>query len=148
MNVMPSTKRLAMHAIEKTASAAIRLGMQQRGRSFDADSFRRRHSEVAARREQEIQLLERHMGRIPVSELLPNSEPEVAEFRPELIRRLSKLPEGTFHSLQELVLRHRDPADPFTFAPGDGKPVVRLRQQASVLNKDGENMRPSGVACR
>ena len=80
---------LAMHAIEKTASAAISLGIQQRGCSFDADSFRRRHSELAARREQEIQLLERHMGRVPVSELLPNSEPEVAEFRPELIRRLS-----------------------------------------------------------
>ena len=74
------------------------------------------------------------MGRIPVSELLPNSEPELAEYRPELIRRLNKLPEGTFHSLQELVLRHRDPADPFTFAdfdfihaPGGHAPMVDFR---------------------
>src|SRR6266508_1017517 len=102
---------LAMHAIEKTASAAIPLGMQQRRRSFDADSFRRRHSELAARREQEI-----------------------AEFRPELIRRLSKLPEGTYHSLQRLVERHRDPADAFTFAdfdfihaPGGHAPMVDFR---------------------
>src|SRR6266496_1158818 len=50
-----------------------------------------RHPELVARREQEVQLLERHMGRIPVSELLPNSEPELAEYRPELIRRLNKL---------------------------------------------------------
>src|SRR6266545_889340 len=65
---------------------------------------------------------------------LPNSEPELAEYRPELIRRLNKLPEGTFHSLQELLLRHRDPADPFTFAdfdfihaPGGHAPMVDFR---------------------
>src|SRR6266508_338764 len=125
---------LAMHAIEKTAAKTIPLGMQQRSRSFDVDSFRRRHPDLVARREQEIQLLERHVGRIPVSELLPGSEPEVAEFRTELIRRLNKLPEGTFHSLQDLVLRHRDPADAFTFAdfdfihaPGGHAPMVDFR---------------------
>src|SRR6266568_4689709 len=54
--------------------------------------------------------------------------------RPELIRRLDKLPEGTFHSLPELVSRHRDPADPFTFAdfdfihaPGGHAPMVDFR---------------------
>jgi putative intracellular protease/amidase len=125
---------LAMHAIEKTATKAIPLGMQQRSRSFDVGSFRQRHPDLVARREQEIQLLERQVGRIPVSELLPGSEPEVAEFRPELIRRLNKLPEGTFHSLQDLVERHRDPADAFTFAdfdfihaPGGHAPMVDFR---------------------
>jgi putative intracellular protease/amidase len=148
---------LAMHAIEKTASAAIPLGMQQRRRSFDADSFRRRHSELAARREQEIQLLERHMGRVPVSELLPNSEPEVAEFRPELIRRLSKLPEGTYHSLQRLVERHRDPADAFTFAdfdfihaPGGHAPMVDFRDNpwlGETLHLARENQVTISLIC-
>jgi putative intracellular protease/amidase len=125
---------LAMHAIEKIGSKTIPLGMQQRRRSFEVSSFRQRHPELVARREQEVQLLERHMGRIPVSELLPASEPELAEFRPELIRRLDKLPAGTFHSLQELLLRHRDPADAFTFAdfdfihaPGGHAPMVDFR---------------------
>jgi len=125
---------LAMHAIEKTGVKSISLGIQQHRRSFDVSSFRQRHPELVARREQEVRLLERHMGRVPVSELLPNSEPELAEFRPELIRRLDKLPEGTFHSLQELVLRHRDPADPFTLAdfdfihaPGGHAPMVDFR---------------------
>jgi putative intracellular protease/amidase len=125
---------LAVHAIEKTGAKTLPLRMQQRRRSFDVSSFRQRHPELVARREQEVRLLERHMGRIPVSELLPNSEPELAEYRPELIRRLDKLPEGTFHSLQELVLRHRDPADPFTFAdfdfihaPGGHAPMVDFR---------------------
>lgn len=122
---------LSMQAIEKTGMITFPLRLQQRGRSFDVNSFRQRHPELVARREQEVQLLERHIGRIPVSELLPNSEPELAAYRPELIRRLDKLPEGTFHSLQELVLRHRDPADPFTFAdfdfihtPGGHAPMV------------------------
>ena len=125
---------LAMHAIEKTASKAIPLGMQQRRRSFDAETFRRRHPELVARREREIQLLERHIGQIPVSELLPNSDREVAAFRPTLIDRLSKLPDGTFHSLQDLVQRHRDPQDGFSFgdfgfihAPGGHAPMVDFR---------------------
>src|SRR6266498_515005 len=62
---------------------------------------------------------------------------DVNSFRarhPELVRRLDKLPEGTFHSLQDLVGRHRDPADPFTFAdfdfihaPGGHAPMVDFR---------------------
>src|SRR6266513_524359 len=125
---------LAMHAIEKIGYKTLPLATQQRRRSFDVSSFRQRHPELVARREQEVQLLERHLGRIPVSELLPGSEPELAEYRPELIRRLDKLPEGTFHSLQELVQRHRDPADAFTFAdfdfihaPGGHAPMVDFR---------------------
>src|SRR6266496_51426 len=75
---------LAMHAIEKIGYKTLPLTMQQRRGSFDVSSFRQRHPELVARREQEVQLLERHIGRIPVSELLPGSEPELAEFRPEL----------------------------------------------------------------
>src|SRR5436190_15326646 len=110
---------LSVQSIEKTGSKTLPMRMQQRRRSFDVNSFRARHPELVARREQEVRLLERHIGRIPVSELRPNSEPELAEYRPELIRRLDKLPEGTFHSLQALALRHRDPADPVTFADFD-----------------------------
>lgn len=148
---------LAMHAIEKTASKAIPLGIQQAGRSFDADRFRRRHPDLVARREQEIQLLERHMGRIPVSELLPNSEPEVAQFRPELIRRLANLPEGAFSSLQDLVQRHRDPAEDFTFAdfdfihvPGGHAPMVDFRDNpwlGETLHLARENQVTISLIC-
>lgn len=122
---------LSVQSVEKTGAKTIPMRMQQRSRSFNVNSFRQRYPELVARREQEVQLLERHIGKIPISELLPNSEPELAEYRPELIRRLEKLPEGTFHSLQELVQRHRNPADPFSFAdfdfihaPGGHAPMV------------------------
>ena len=127
---------LSVQSIEKTGAKTLPMRMQQRRRSFDVSSFRQRHPELVARREQEVQLLERHIGRIPVSELLPGSEPELAEFRPELIRRLDQLPQQTFHSLQDLVQRHRDPADAFTFAdfafihaPGGHAPMVDFRDQ-------------------
>src|SRR4051812_18953889 len=83
---------LSVQSIEKTGAKTVPLRMQQRRRPFDVNSFRQRPPELVARREQEIRLLERHIGRVPVSELLPNSEPELAEYRPELIRRLGKLP--------------------------------------------------------
>jgi putative intracellular protease/amidase len=125
---------LSMHYIEKIGAKTIPLRRQQRRRSFTVNGFRERYPELVAHREQEVRLLERHIGRIPVSELLPNSEPELAEYRPELIRRLDKLPEGTFHSLPDLVQRHRDPADAFTFAdfdfihaPGGHAPMVDFR---------------------
>jgi hypothetical protein len=125
---------LSVHSIEKTGAKSIPMRLEQRRRSFEVGSFRARHPELVARREQEVRLLERHLGRIPVSELLPNSEPELADYRPELIRRIDKLPEVTFHALSELVGRHRDPADSFTFAdfdfihaPGGHAPMVDFR---------------------
>ena len=125
---------LAIQSIEKTGTKTIALRMQQCRRSYEVNSFRKRHPELVARREQEVQLLERHLGRIPVSELLPNSERELTEYRAELVRRLDKLPEINFHSLQELIQRHRDPKDPFTFAdfdfihaPGGHAPMVDFR---------------------
>src|SRR6266487_3954706 len=72
---------LSVQSIEKTGFKTLPMRMQQRRRSFDVSTFRVRHPELVARREQEVRLLERHIGRIPVSELLPNSEPELAEYR-------------------------------------------------------------------
>jgi len=125
---------LSMQYIEKIGVKTIPLRKQQYRSSFDINSFRQRYPELVARREQEVQLLERHLGKIPISELLPNSEPELADYRPELISRLDKLSEVTFHSLQELVQRHHDQADPFTFAdfdfihaPGGHAPMVDFR---------------------
>ncbi|MGU3435962.1 hypothetical protein ACNHUS_23445 [Actinomycetes bacterium M1A6_2h] len=125
---------LAMHSIEKVGTKQMTLGREQQRRSFDVNDFRNRHPDLVARREQEVRLLERHIGRVPVSDLLPASEPELSAYRPELIRRLDALLEGTFHSLQDLVLRHRDSADPFTFGdfdfihvPGGHAPMVDFR---------------------
>src|SRR6266498_2488094 len=59
---------LAVQSIEKTGFKTLPMRMQQRRRSFDVSSFRARYPELVARREQEVRLLERHIGQIPVSE--------------------------------------------------------------------------------
>lgn len=125
---------LAFHAAEKLGATTVTTTLDQRRDSFDIESYRQRHASLVARREQELQLLERHLGRIPVSEVLPNTEREAAAFRTELVARLARLPEHTFLSVEELILRHRDPQDGFSFAgydfihaPGGHAPMVDFR---------------------
>jgi hypothetical protein len=65
----------------------------------------RRHAALVARREEELRLLERRLGCLPVSEILPNTDREAAAFRPELVRRLAALPAQMFHSVEALVRR-------------------------------------------
>lgn len=125
---------LAFHSIERVGPTTLLTTLEQRRRSFDVERYRQRHADLARRREEELRLLERQLGRLPVSETLPNTEPEVAAFHPELVRRLAALPTRTFHSLESLVQRHRDPSDGFSFAefdfihaPGGHAPMVDFR---------------------
>ncbi|WP_375586852.1 hypothetical protein [Flagellimonas aurea] len=125
---------LSMHYIEKIGMKTIPLRRKQYRRSYDINNFRQSYPELVARREQEVQLLERHLGKLPISELLPNSEPELTAYRSELIGRLDQLPEHTFLSLETLVQRHRDSTDSFTLAdfdfihtPGGHAPMVDFR---------------------
>ena len=97
---------LAFHATEKLGATRVTTALDQRRDSFDIDSYRQRHASLVARREQELQLLERHLGRVPVSEVLPNTEREAAAVRTELVAGLARLPEHPFASVEELVLRH------------------------------------------
>jgi len=122
---------LAFHATDKIATATITTTLGQRRRNFSVDRFRQRHGGLAARREEELLLLERHLGQVPVSDVLPNTEREIAALHPELVARLSQLPQRTFPSIEALVRRHRDPLDDFSLdsfdfihAPGGHAPMV------------------------
>jgi len=79
---------LAFHAIEKLGSQTAKNAIEQRRGSFDVDRFRQRHAALVARREQELGLLERHLGRLPVSELLPNTEADTTGPSPNDGRRV------------------------------------------------------------
>lgn len=110
---------LAFHAIEKLGPQTATTMLEQRRGSFDLDRYRRRHAALVQRREQELRLLERHLGRLPVSEILPNTDREAAAFRPALLGRLAALPAQRFSSVEALVRGHRDPQDQFSFADYD-----------------------------
>jgi putative intracellular protease/amidase len=125
---------LAFHAGKKMSNTTIVTTIEQRRKSFDVNRFRRRHASLTARREQELQLLERHLGQLPVSGILPNTEPDLVALHPDVVARLAKLPQRQFPSVQALVRRHRDPCDAFSFAdfdfihtPGGHAPMVDFR---------------------
>jgi hypothetical protein len=130
---------LASHAAGKLGPGHRGPTIGQRRRSFDTGDFRRRHAGLVQRREQELRLLERHLGRLPVSEILPTSDREAAALRPELLRRLEPLPEQTFHSVESFVWRHRDPR---------GRPRRPAADPAAVMPRDCHRPVAFCVLCR
>jgi putative intracellular protease/amidase len=109
-----------------SVSSSVELGL---GRSVTG--YRARRADLAARRESELALIRRHLGKLPVSDVLPNTDRDAAAYRAELVGSMSELPERTFLSAQQAVSRHRDPLDAFTFTdfdfvhmPGGHAPMV------------------------
>ncbi|RYE40167.1 MAG: hypothetical protein EOP24_41830 [Hyphomicrobiales bacterium] len=121
---------LAMHAAVKSASAMVSAAAAQAFR-FDVDAFRAKRPGLIARRDSELALARRYLGRLPVSEALPNSDKEVVLLRDDLIKSMQDLPENTYPSVEQLVRRHRDPQDAFDLSafdfvhmPGGHAPMV------------------------
>ncbi len=79
---------------------------------FDVDKFRRARPGLLARRESELQTAYELLGRIAVSESLPNTDKEAKLVRDEIGESFAALPERTYYSARELVDRNRDPQDP------------------------------------
>ncbi|WP_255485577.1 hypothetical protein [Mycobacteroides sp. LB1] len=116
---------------------------------FDIDAYRHEHADLVERRERELQLLEGQLGRLPITEPLPSTDAEVRAFRPEVVRRVEALPSRPYLSLPELIGRHRDPSDSFSFAdfdfihaPGGHAPMVDFHKNpwlGEVLHTAREN---------
>ncbi|MER6134094.1 DJ-1/PfpI family protein [Streptomyces sp. NPDC001815] len=121
---------LPMHAADKFSSANITATAAQAFR-FDVDTFRAKRPGLVARRDSELSLARRYLGRLPVSETLPGSDKEVVVLRDDLVKSMQDLPEYTYLSIEQLVLRHRDPEDSFDLSgfdfvhmPGGHAPMV------------------------
>lgn len=122
---------LPWHATDRMSEVYARAAAQLADPGFDVAAYRRDYAELVERREHELQLLERHLGRLPITEPLPGTDPEVLAFRPEVVRRVESLGFVQYASLPALVARHRDAADAFSFAdfdfihaPGGHAPMV------------------------
>lgn len=96
--------------------------------------FARRWSHLAARRTAELELAHRHLGTLPVSEVLPNTDPEAAALRNEVVEAFSKAPRKEYLSAHDIVVRHRNPDDAFSLwdfdfihFPGGHAPMVDFR---------------------
>ncbi|WP_328774468.1 hypothetical protein [Streptomyces sp. NBC_00286] len=78
-----------------------------------------------------LDLARRHLGRVPVSQPLPKTDAEAASIRDEVVAAFEAVQQRTYYSLQELIEKHRDPADDLSLAdlafvhmPGGHAPMV------------------------
>src|SRR5690349_7627434 len=72
---------LAMHAGRAFGPTIALTMLEQLPRNPNAPAIRRRHHRLTERREQEVLLLEEHLGGISVSQILPNTEAELVSYR-------------------------------------------------------------------
>ncbi|GAA4383627.1 type 1 glutamine amidotransferase family protein [Tsukamurella soli] len=148
---------LAMHGGAHLGTDTARLAMQADVLGFDFEKLRTHNPQLVARRESELALLRRRLGRMPVSQNLPKTDKEAASIRDEIIASLADLPEKKWQSIGDLVARHRDPDDDFSladfdfmYAPGGHAPMVDFHDNPIVgelLNGLNENGVLIGLIC-
>lgn len=97
-------------------------------------SFSRRRPDLVARRSAELELAYRHLGALPVSHALPNTDPEAVALRGQVVEAFGRLEQKQYLSAQAVIERHRDPGDAFSLAnfdfihfPGGHAPMVDFR---------------------
>ncbi len=121
---------LSFHAGAGIGAATARAAMAEAVR-FDVNTFRQRRPELLTRRQGELQTAYKLLGKIPVSESLPNTDKEAKLVRDDIVKAFEALPEHTYYSVRELVERNRDPQDAlklrdfaFVHMPGGHAPMI------------------------
>lgn len=142
---------LYMHGGAKLGSDMGRLIFQQEVIQISAEKLRERNPALVARRESELALLRRQLGRMPVSETLPKTDNEAASIRDEIVASLEAIPEKKWYSIKELLARHRDETDVFSLgdfdfmhAPGGHAPMVDFNDNP-IVGELLHSLRESGV---
>ncbi|MFD7402024.1 hypothetical protein ACFV7R_04990 [Streptomyces sp. NPDC059866] len=146
---------LGMHGGADLGPASVRVAMQNE--QYSVEKVREENPELVARRDTELALLRRHLGRMPVSQVLPNTDKEGGSIREELVASLEALPEQKWYSIEELLARHRDGTDDFSLAdfdfmhaPGGHAPMIDFHDNPVVgelLHQLRENDVPSSLIC-
>jgi putative intracellular protease/amidase len=141
---------LSFHSTTRMGLVTMTSMMAQARKNFDADHHRRKYSALADRHDAELALAYRHLGRLPVSEILPNTDKEARLIRDEVVAMFDSLPSHEFASIEELVKRNSDTDDPFSLGeftfvhmPGGHAPMVDfadnpwMGELLNVLHEEG-----------
>ena len=122
---------LNFHAAENIGTATARTTFQSTAKRFTAAELREKNPRLLERRNAELALARRHLGRIPVSAPLPKTDKEAISIRDEVVASFDALPEHTYYSIQGLIEQHRDPGADFSLRdlafvhmPGGHAPMV------------------------
>ncbi|GAA4838213.1 hypothetical protein GCM10023221_14480 [Luteimicrobium xylanilyticum] len=122
---------LNFHGAGSLGPATVRHTIQTDAERLTPDQLRERNPKLVARREAELDLARRQLGRLPVSEPLPKTDREAISIRDEVIASFAGVPERDYYSIRQLVSMHRDPTSAFSLTdfdfvhmPGGHAPMV------------------------
>ncbi|MFI6547512.1 hypothetical protein ACIBO9_30155 [Streptomyces prunicolor] len=122
---------LNFHGGGNIGLATARTTMQTGVERFGPEKLREKNPDLLKRRESELALAYRLLGRIPVSEPLPKTDAEAISVRGDVVAGFEASPRREYLSIQQLIERHRDPASDFSLAdlafvhmPGGHAPMV------------------------
>ncbi|MEV6396015.1 hypothetical protein AB0M39_14745 [Streptomyces sp. NPDC051907] len=142
---------------KNTGAVAARTTIQSSRKGFTPEGLRKKNPKLVKRRNDELALGRRHLGRIPVSAPLPKTDKEAISIRDEVVASFEALPEKKYFSIQELVEKDRDPNEPFSFrdiafmhAPGGHGPMADFHANpwmGELLNSLRENRVPISLIC-
>ncbi|CAH0256847.1 hypothetical protein SRABI27_03112 [Pedobacter sp. Bi27] len=140
---------LSLHAMDKMG-AEMGSTMVDQLFNFNADNFRKKRTKLVARRDGELSTAYKYLGKIPISDLLPNTDKEVKVLYPELLKSMGKLLENKFFSINQLLEKDRDPENTlklkdfdFVHLPGGHGPMVDfyenpyLGELLNILRENG-----------
>ncbi|WP_181273824.1 DJ-1/PfpI family protein [Brevibacterium oceani] len=122
---------LNFHAAGDLGPATARHTIQTDAEKLSPERLREKNPELLKRREAELALARRHLGRLPVSEPLPKTDREAVSIRAGVLASFKEVPEERYHSIEQLLAMDRDPSDEFALAdfdfvhmPGGHAPMV------------------------
>lgn len=148
---------LNMQAGSEVGSATAKLLIDQGAKKLSSEQLRQKYPALVARRTRELALLREHLGGIPVSANLPNTDPEAAELRESVAAELAETPRKQWLSIAQLLQQHHDPDNSFSlqdldflFAPGGHAPMVDFHNNPEIgelLHTLRENRVPIALIC-
>ncbi|MFE3202380.1 hypothetical protein [Embleya sp. NPDC059237] len=148
---------LNFHAAAGLGPATARTTIQTGVERFGPEKMRAKNPGLLQRRESELALARRLLGRIPVSEPLPKTDPEAVSVRGDVAAGLEASPQREYLSIRQLLERHRDPASDFSLAdlafvhmPGGHAPMVDFHDNpwmGELLNTLREADVPVSLIC-
>jgi putative intracellular protease/amidase len=148
---------LNFHAAAGLGPATARTAIQTGVERFGPEKLREKNPDLLKRRENELALAHRLLGRIPVSEPLPRTDAEAVSVRGDVVAGFEASPQREYLSIQQLIERHRDPASDFSLAdlafvhmPGGHAPMVDFNDNpwmGELLNTLREADVPISLIC-
>lgn len=137
--------------------ATARTTMQSGVERHSPERLRESNPDLLKRRETELALAHRLLGRILVSEPLPRTDAEAISIRGDVVTGFEASPQREYLSIQQLIERHRDPASDFSLAdlafvhmPGGHAPMVDFHDNpwmGELLNTLHEVDVPISLIC-